>query len=92
MNQMEEIAMIHLTGEMFVLSGGRRMLIHNEQNMRLSVGEAIVYQDQIYVITGFEHSSSPNGLWALQLEKDGIAASQNTMHTINQQTLTNKEN
>lgn len=75
-----------------MLSGGRRMLIHNEQKKRLSLGELIVYQDKAFVITGFEHSSSPSGLWALLLEEDGgCCLAERNAHN-KQKNLTNKVN
>ena len=60
--------MIQLTGEIFHLSDGRTMLLHNEQDAVLSVGSYIVFEGKVYRLSGIAAPTRPHGKWAVQIE------------------------
>lgn len=61
--------MKQLTGEVFMLSSGNVMLIHNEQETQIAKGELIVLGDKIYRISGVVAPSRPDSKWSVQIEE-----------------------
>ena len=58
-----------LTGEIFRLRGGRTMLVHNEQETRMRMGEHLVYDGNIYCLAGVDPPGKPTAKWAIQIKE-----------------------
>ena len=62
--------MKQLTGELFHLSGGITMLIHNEQEMQFHDGQKIVFEKRIYAVIAVIPPSRPDGKWSIRIEEE----------------------
>lgn len=61
--------MKQLSGEIFECSLGRNMLVYDEQRDNISVGERVVFDNQIFCVAEIVHSSNPEGKWTVRLER-----------------------
>lgn len=56
-----------ITGKLFNTSFGK-VLVHNEQGEKISVGERISYDNQIYAVKGIIPPTKIDGKWALSVQ------------------------
>ena len=61
--------MKHLSGEMFIVSGGKTILVHNEQEARITRGSCVYFNEKVYRITGVVAPTKPDAKWAVQIEE-----------------------
>ncbi len=55
-----------ITGEIFETSAGT-MIIYNEQQVSISVGEKIVFNNDVYLVKEIIPPSNPHGKWSLRV-------------------------
>lgn len=55
-----------ITGRMFKTSFGS-MIVHNEQDAAISVGEKISFNNDVFIVKAIIPPTTPSGKWSLRI-------------------------